>query len=455
MKELELASRSSSITQLPSATKVDSFDAARNIRLVDKFFLHFEKVAVSLKWPKDVWTLMLQSVFIGKAREIYAALAVDQSADYDLVKEAILKGNELVPEAYRQTFRYMKKQFDQTHVEFVRDKEQLFDRWLTSKNVKENVGELRKLMLIEEFKQYVNFDIKTHLDERKVDNLHQAATMADDYALTHKLSFVKKGMENTGFHKNKLILNTPANVYDPSKGSSTLGSIDKDKSSYNTSGGSSMTSKGVSSAIPMCAYCKKKGHLMSECWTLKRKEERRSQLSSNACTAVKNILKPVYLENSEVEVKRSESEFIKEEFKPFVSEGFVSLKGDNANLHPIKIMRDTGASQSLLLEGILPLSAETSAGASVLIQGVELGFIKVPLHVVELKSDFVCGSVTVGVRPTLPIEGVSLLLGNDLAGDKVIVNPIVSDKLCFEDDCDEHGNADIFPACAVTRAMEK
>ena len=123
-------------------------------------------------------------------------------------------------------------------------------------------------MLIEEFKQCVNFDIKTHLDERKVDNLHQAATMADDYALTHKLSFVKEGMENTGFDKNRLILNTPANFYDPSKGSSTLGSIDKDKSSYNTSGGSSMTSKGVSSAIPMCAYCKKKGHLMSECWTL-------------------------------------------------------------------------------------------------------------------------------------------------------------------------------------------
>ena len=118
-------------------------------------------MVVSLKWPKDVWTLMLQSVFIGKAREIYAALAVDQSADYDIVKEAILKGYELVSEAYRQTFRYMKKQFDQTHLEFARDKEQLFDSWLTSKNVKENFGELRQLMLIEEVKQCIHFDIKT------------------------------------------------------------------------------------------------------------------------------------------------------------------------------------------------------------------------------------------------------------------------------------------------------
>ena len=99
--------------------------------------------------------------------------------------------------------------------------------------------------------------------------------MADDYALTHKFSFVKKGMENTSFDKNKLGLNKPANIYDPSKGSSTLGSIDKDKASYNTSGGSFMTSKGVSSAIPMCAYCKKKRSF--DVGMLDSEEERRKK----------------------------------------------------------------------------------------------------------------------------------------------------------------------------------
>ena len=58
---------------------------------VDKFFLHFEKIALSLKWLKDVWTLMLQSVFIRKAREIYSSLNVDQSIDYNIFKETIFK----------------------------------------------------------------------------------------------------------------------------------------------------------------------------------------------------------------------------------------------------------------------------------------------------------------------------------------------------------------------------
>ena len=77
---------------------------------VDKyFFLHFEKVAENLKWPKEHWTVLLQSVVISKVREIYTQLSLEQSSNYDKVKELILKGYELVPEAYMQEFRDCRK----------------------------------------------------------------------------------------------------------------------------------------------------------------------------------------------------------------------------------------------------------------------------------------------------------------------------------------------------------
>ena len=66
--------------------------------------------------------LLLQSVFVGKAREIYSQLSVVQASDYDYVKELILKGYELVPEAYRQRFRNCQKESNQTYVEFARKK---------------------------------------------------------------------------------------------------------------------------------------------------------------------------------------------------------------------------------------------------------------------------------------------------------------------------------------------
>ena len=49
--------------------------------------------------------MVLQSVLLGKDREIYTQLSVERASNYDTVKELILKGYELVPEAYRRSFR--------------------------------------------------------------------------------------------------------------------------------------------------------------------------------------------------------------------------------------------------------------------------------------------------------------------------------------------------------------
>ena len=41
------------------------------------------------------------------------------------------------------------------------------------------------------------------------------------------------------------------------------------------------------------------------------------------------------------------------------------------------------------------------------------------------------GEVSVGIIESLPFDGIHLLLGNDLAGDKVKVDPILADKPCL------------------------
>lgn len=81
---------------------------------IDKYFQHFEKVAENLKkWPKDYWPLMLQSALRGKAQQAYSALSVDEASKYDVVKKAILTAYELVPEAYRQKFRGLRRNENQ------------------------------------------------------------------------------------------------------------------------------------------------------------------------------------------------------------------------------------------------------------------------------------------------------------------------------------------------------
>ena len=91
--------------------------------------------------------MLLQSVLVGKAREIYTQLTVEQAVSYDTVKELIHNGYELVPEAYRQKFRNCEKLSNQTYVEFARSKEQLFDRWCCSQKVDKSNDKLRQLIL--------------------------------------------------------------------------------------------------------------------------------------------------------------------------------------------------------------------------------------------------------------------------------------------------------------------
>lgn len=43
-------------------------------------------------------------------------------------------------------------------------------------------GKFEQLILIEQVKQCVHPDIKTHLDERDISDLHKDATVADDYS---------------------------------------------------------------------------------------------------------------------------------------------------------------------------------------------------------------------------------------------------------------------------------
>ena len=142
---------------------------------------------------------------IGNACEIYTQLGVEQSHHYETVKELILKGYELVPEAYRQKFRNCKKDSNQTHVEFARNKEQLFDRWCCSKKIDQNYDKLRQLVLVEEFKRCIQSDVKTFLDEKQVETLEEAARLADDNYLTHKVSFIAKPKPTSSHPQNKFM----------------------------------------------------------------------------------------------------------------------------------------------------------------------------------------------------------------------------------------------------------
>lgn len=61
-----------------------TFDMSKNIVLVplfqetevDTYFSVFEHITTALKWPKDVWSFLLQCKLVGKAQEVCSSLSL-------------------------------------------------------------------------------------------------------------------------------------------------------------------------------------------------------------------------------------------------------------------------------------------------------------------------------------------------------------------------------------------
>ena len=198
--------------------------------------------------------------------------------------------------------------------------------------------------------------------------------------IIHKVSFIAKPKPTSSHPKNKFMSGNSSGMPSQYKPNSTS----ETKSQYPLS-------------RPTCNYCKKPGHLVSECLKLESDEAKPTGLITLRARPQSSIKT-----NTIDIVTKPKSDSSMEIFEPFMLNGFVSLSGDNCPQTPIKILRDTGASQSLILADILPFFEKTSSVTSVLIQGVECGTVNIPLHHVNLSSDLVTGLVVIGITPSLP-----------------------------------------------------
>ena len=129
----------------------------------------------------------------------------------------------------------------------------MFDRWCASKEIVKDCEKLCQLILIEEFKGVLPNNIKTYIEEQKGESLQQAAVLADDYSLTHMSGNYKKLPNSDATHRN-------FPTVDP-------------KSAGNADDSARNPRRGMSGG-PICNYCKRRGHIMAECWELKKRKMR-------------------------------------------------------------------------------------------------------------------------------------------------------------------------------------
>ena len=95
---------------------------------------------------------------------------------------------------------------------------------------------------------------------------------------------------------------------------------------------------------------------MSDCYRLKKKEERQhDNVKPTGLTSLKTTPQSCLDSKTIVQVKDASPDISMDGYEPFISEGTLSLR-DSTQRTPITILRDTGASQYLILADVLPLA---------------------------------------------------------------------------------------------------
>ncbi|KAK0137070.1 hypothetical protein N1851_026732 [Merluccius polli] len=325
----------------------------------------FERTADTLKWPKKVLAVTFaMCVNWESPGGIYIVVTSWTVLDYDKVKAAVLRAFEL---PIGKSFAGIKSYTITLFLSLGREKEALFDRWCHASKVTE-FEQLRELILLEEFKNCLSDRLATYINEQKALTLAAATVLADEYVLTRKDSFERTPVSERSSYSSWRKSNTPHS--------------DKSSSSH-------------SDNVP------KMGHTINKCFTLKNKSQPPKSVV---------LIKSESLISASAEPVRTPDP----EFQPFLMKGFCLFDRGGDSKVPVHIIRDTASNQSVILSMCchfqinLPLNQMCSL--EVLICDMwACRFITSILSQIWSR-----GCVKVGVRAQLPIEGVTLLLGNDL-----------------------------------------
>ena len=252
---------------------------------------------------------------------------------YRLVKAAILKNYDLMPEAYRQRFRSHWKADGQSYLEFIKDKGEQFDKWWSSKNTIEECDKLKQLILMEEFMNCVPDEVKVYLNERKLETTNEMAVTADILLPIRKRE--EQVMRQIGTKSGQ---SPHGDIWGNNRGIKETQPSNDERPLMRKE-----------NRLMVCYLCGKPGHMVSQCQSGKGPRTNRIPMSKPQRVVRTNKIEEIY--------------------RPFVSWGFIWDPKWNQEIG-INILRDTGATHSLILRRWKSEGARNSVNKTVIIDGI-------------------------------------------------------------------------------------
>ena len=149
---------------------------------MDSYLSRFEKYATANKWDKNVWAAYLSALLKGRALDVYGRLSTEDAADYDKLKDALLKNFDMTERGFRKKFRYSRPERSETFIQFSSRLCSYLNKWLTMAKVEKSFEAVCDFMARDQFLEACSRELFVHLKPKAFENLDAMAKEADLFA---------------------------------------------------------------------------------------------------------------------------------------------------------------------------------------------------------------------------------------------------------------------------------
>ena len=259
MREGELADRRAATRTMP---KLQPFDDKNDD--MDAFIRRFESYAVSLEWPKDRWAISLSALLHGIALDVYNRQPVNETSNYDSLKEALLRRFLLTEEGFREKLRTAKPERGESFGQFMTRLEGYLNRWIELGHVDKTYQGLKDALLKEQAMSVVTRNLRIFIMERKPKDIGEMSILAEQYLEVHGNTY---NFANVDKHRQNLVGQQQSKSPDRS-------SVCLDRRTSHKEENPSVVKVNNKSTYHRdtrtCYLCNKVGHIARECRVVKK-----------------------------------------------------------------------------------------------------------------------------------------------------------------------------------------
>ena len=259
MREGELADRKAAMRTMP---KLQPFDDKNDD--MDAFIRRFESYAVSLEWPKDRWAINLSALLHGIALDVYNRQTVNETSNYDSLKEALLRRFLLTEEGFREKLRTAKPERGESFGQFMTRLEGYLNRWIELGHVDKTYQGLKDALLKEQAMSVVTRNLRIFIMERKPKDIGEMSILAEQYLEVHGNTY---NFTNVDKHRQNLVGQQQSKSPDRS-------SVCLDRRTSRKEENPSVLKVDNKSTYHRdtrtCYLCNKVGHIARECRVVKK-----------------------------------------------------------------------------------------------------------------------------------------------------------------------------------------